>query len=112
MLDRPLGRSLSSKSEGKCSVIKFPKYFGINLSIFGCNLSQRAETKTAVPRLTAGDFKTDKEKIKLVDHSQKVEELGFWDLIERAAKEILSPDETEKFITAVKKVRPFPYLFS
>lgn len=49
-------------------------------------------------------MKTEKEKIKLVDQSQKVEELGFWELIEKAAKEILSPEETQKFMDAIRKV--------
>lgn len=47
--------------------------------------------------------KGEKEKIKLVDESQQ--NVGFWDLIEKAAKEILTAEETEKFVAAVRKVR-------
>lgn len=46
--------------------------------------------------------KGEKEKFKLVDESQQ--NVGFWDLMEKAAKEILSPEETEKFLAAVRKV--------
>jgi phage-related minor tail protein len=65
---------------------------------------QRTDIKQIVPRLTAGETKHDKEKFKLVGEKEKNEELAFWDMIEKAAKEIMSPQETEKFMTAVRKV--------
>mmetsp|Transcript_7921 Transcript_7921/g.8669 ORF Transcript_7921/g.8669 Transcript_7921/m.8669 type:complete len:113 (-) Transcript_7921:41-379(-) len=85
-------RQAFEKELGKYSIARLADFYRPRL--------KRQETKTAAPRLTLGD-KGEKEKFKLVDESQQ--NVGFWDLMEKAAKEILSPEETEKFLAAVRK---------
>ncbi len=62
--------------------------------------SQRPEVK----RIEARPIVSEGPKVKLASKVAESESKSFWDLITAASRELLSEEETEQFLTALRQV--------
>lgn len=70
------------------------------LIFFYCYVLQRPETK----RIEARPIVSEGPKVKLTKVAES-ESKAFWDLMNAAARELLSEEETEQFLAALRQVK-------